>query len=394
MDTHRMPQLVLACIEPNGNYKNITDFSKVIKKGIRSIVLIENTYEDEIFLSADGVIDCMVSEYQGDETIFYKYSSKQRSEIKSSYLKKGFCYRMCTSNHFETLPKVETNIISKNDIEKYVLLVCKKQLDVKIFFQNIIQESKISECLKKLKYLGCLNSNNSITYIGENCIKFPFSVTSSCILTDWKEKKPIFPMLVLLVFSELRESFIQFPNKDKKKTNEEYKKTKVKFIEETYKETYTCSLELYLKIFIKILKQEKTIDIISFGKVCKNYSLNYLTVKNIFKKLKNLLDIMSDKIEIGIFDVNNLISLSKEYFEKYAYNNIGKLVNVEKGLYLFPDSNVYKLDYFKHFGDKKELPYHIISFDKIKINDSQDSIQKRKNLVYYFMPLDNLYIET
>ena len=25
MDTHRMSQLVLACIEPNGNYKNITD---------------------------------------------------------------------------------------------------------------------------------------------------------------------------------------------------------------------------------------------------------------------------------------------------------------------------------------------------------------------------------
>ena len=41
----------------------------------------------------------------------------------------------------------------------------------------------------------------------------------------------------------------------------------------------------------------------------------------------------------------------------------------------------------------KTYPTKIISFEKCKINDCKDSIQKSKNLIYYFVPLDTIYIE-
>ena len=375
------------------SYKNISDFSKIIKEGKRTIIVIDQIYEDNIFLTSDGVIDSMISEYKDEESIFYKYSSHQRSDIKSSYVKKGFCYRLCTQTFYETLPKVEINTITGRDLEKYILNVSEKDINIQNFFQNLVQKSKINKCIQKLKFLGCLNSNDKITSIGKSCLRLPLSITNCCILEDWKKDHPIFPMLVLLVFTEITDSIIYFPYKNKSQSNDEYRKTKINFIKENYNETYSSILELYLKIFVQIVKDEGTVNITNFNRVCKKYKLNYLIMREVFTKIKKIVDLIEEKFELGIFNPENLIGLSKQYFEKYSFNNVGKLIDQEKRLYSFSDSSVYKLDYFKHFGKKEELPYHIVVFEKIKINDSEDSIQKRKNLIYYFMPLDNLFVE-
>jgi len=375
------------------SYKNISDFSKVMMDGKRTIIVIDQIYEDSIFLTSDGVIDTMISEYRDEESVFYKYSSKQRAEIKSSYVRRGFCFRLCTESFFETLPKVEVNTMTNRELEKYILHVSEKEIDIENFFQNLVSKIKISKVIQKLKFLGCLNSNNKITKIGKEAIDLPLNTTNSCILNDWRTDHPIFPMLVLLVFSELSDSIIQFPYKSKGQNNEEYRKIKINFIEEVYKESYSSIIELYLKIFVLIVKDEGTVNITNFSKICKKYKLNYVVIKEVFSKIKKTVDMMKENFKLGIFDPENLIGLSKKYFEKYSFNNIGKLVNQEKKLYSFQDSEIYKLDYFKHFGKKEELPYHIFAFDKIKINDSEDSIQKRKNLVHYFMPIDNLFVE-
>ena len=134
------------------SYKNITDFSKVVQKGTRTVITIDSFYEDNIFLEPDGIIDGMVSEYQDENNkLFYKYSSKQSAEVKASYLKKGFCYRLCTEDFYQNLQKVELSSFSLANLEKYMLQISSREIPITPFFEPLVKREKISEITEKLK---------------------------------------------------------------------------------------------------------------------------------------------------------------------------------------------------------------------------------------------------
>ena len=377
------------------SYTNIEDFSKISQKGSRTIITIDQMYEDNMFLEPDGVIDSMVSEYKNEEDkLFYKYSSKQSSEVKTSYSKKGFCYRMCTEEFFNELQKVQISSFSLTNLEKKILELSLLEIDIMDFFSPLVKKEKISNTLEKLKQIHNISADGKITSIGKETKNINLKITNGSLLLDWiKSGEEGFPMIVFLVFSEINFSFIQFPKRNSNENRKEYNERKKSLIKTYYNIEYETIFELYLKIFVSIIASEKTINIKNYNLLCKKYSLNYSSVKEVFSKIKYLTNYFKKSIKIGIFNVDNLLHLSKEYLEKYYYNDLGKLVDKEKRLYSFKNGEIYKLESFKHFDNFESCPEKIISFEKCKVNNSENSIQKSKNLIYYFTPLVNVYIE-
>ena len=377
------------------SYNNITDFSKILQKGTRTIITIDEMYEDNLFLDPDGVIDSMVSEYKDEDgRLFYKYSSKQAVETKCSYPKEGFCYRMCTEDFFQELQKVELSSFNLENLEKMMLEISEKEIKIEDFFSPLVKKEKINKTVQNLVELGSITVDHKITKHGKECKNLNLKPINGCLLLQWmNDEEPIFPMIVFLVFSELNHPFIQFPSKNNDESRKDYDKRKESIIEIFYKEKYETIFELYLKIFVMIIKSEKTINIKNYNTICKKYHLNYLAVKEVFTKIKFLTGYFGDANKIGVFNVDNLLHLSKGYLEKYYYKNLGILADDVKGLYSFSNGDIYRLDGYKHFNEMKTYPTKIISFEKCKINDCKDSIQKSKNLIYYFVPLDTIYIE-
>jgi hypothetical protein len=377
------------------SYNNISDFSKILNKGTRTIITIDEMYEDSIFLEPDGVIDSMVSEYRDEnEKLFYQYSSKQSAEVKSSYLKNGFCYRLCTEDFFEQLQKVQLSSLGLANLEKQMLEIVNFNIGVTNFYSPLIKKERIKETVKKLKILENITPDDKITKLGKVTKDLNLKVVNGSLLLDWiKNGEPSFPMIVFLVFSELNYPFIHFPYKNYGESRKDYLARKEEIIQNYYKESYETIFELYLKVFLQIIISEKTINIKNYNLICKKYNLNYLAAKEVFTKIKFLTDYFKKYVKIGIFNVENLVHLSKTYLEKFYYNDLGTLIDDKKGLYSFKNGEVYKLDGYKHFNDLKSYPTKIVVFEKCKVNDSEDSIQKSKSLIYYFVPLNNVYIE-
>ena len=366
------------------SYKNINDFSKVNIKGKRSVVIIDEFYEDNMFLIPDAIIDGMVSENGNSEgRLYYTYSSKQHSEIKSSYLKKGFCYRMCTEDLYQNLPKTETGVFSKRNLEKYYLEISETKTNLYDFFLPMLKRKEIEASLERLRFLNLLTVDNKITKIGRIIKDFPLNVTNGTILSEWiKQDKPIFPMIVLLCLMELDLPLLYFPKKEIRNLNDE-KKTKL--VNQYFKLEYSTPIELYLKIFVMIISVEGTIDIQNYNYLCKKYNLNFNAVKELFKKIKFMVDVLRKETTIGIFNTDNLIFMARDLLQKYYSEKIGTLVNQEKGLYSFKNGDVYKLDFQKHFGKKEVLPVKILGLEMFKINDIEESlakIQKHDILLY------------
>jgi len=374
------------------SYKNITDFSKINVKGKRSIVIVDEFYEDNMFLIPDGIVDGMVTENGNSEgRLYYTYSSKQHSEIKSSYLKKGFCYRMCTQDLYQNLPKTETGIFSKRNLEKYYLEISETKTNLYDFFLPMLKRKEIEASLERLRFLNLLTVDNKITKIGRIIKDFPFNVTNGTILSEWIEQgKPIFPMIVLLSLMELDLPMLYFSKKEVKNLNDE-KKTKL--VNQYFNLEYSTPIELYLKIFVMIISVEGTIDIQNYNYLCKKYNLNFNAVKELFKKIKYMVDVLRKETTIGIFNVDNLIFMARDLLQKYYSEKIGTLVNQEKGLYSFKNGSVYKLDFQKHFGKKEVLPVKILALEMFKINDIEESLQKYRNVVFYYIPLEDIYVE-
>ncbi len=378
------------------SYSNIEDFSKIYKKGKRTIITIDTMYEDNMFLEPDGIIDSMVSEYTNEEDkLFYKYSSKQSAEVKASYVKKGFCYRMCVENFFNELQKVEINSFHMTNLEKKILELSDLEINIENFFSSLVKKEKISTTLDKLRQYNNITAEGKITSIGKETKNLNLKIINGSMLLDWiKKGEPTFPMIVFLVFSELNFSFIQFPKRDSNESKTEYNERKKSLIKTYHNIEYETIFELYLKIFVNIIANEKTINIKNYNLLCKKYSLNYSCVKEVFTKIKYLTNYFKSVVKIGIFNVDNLLHLSKEYLEKYYFNDLGKLVDKEKRLYSFKNGEIYKLESFKHFDNSESCPEKIIAFEKCKVNNSENSIQKSKNLIYYFTPFENIYIES
>lgn len=343
------------------------------RRGVRTILLVDKMKSSFISDHVDGVFDCMISETYGDDSeIFYRHSSKQLSELRSAVLsKKGFCYRMCETEFFESLPKMESVDLNP---EELVLKSMGLGMNPKTFFQNIVSSEEVSSEMEKLKTFG-LCDLEKITVPGKLALRIPLKYRNSGLLISWMMKeRHLFPCIVAVCLMELESSLIFFHQNGNRKD----------FVEKRYGKHQPFSL--YLEMMNKFLEESGDLRPKNLVTLSKKHGLNFRVLDKVLTKIRLLVDIFSKKrkVEIGLYDTSNLISKLTPYFETYYQDSIYKISNIDKRIYVSErDSEAYGVDGHKHFL-MDDISTKIVAFDRLKINDSADSVQKSRNLIFYF----------
>jgi hypothetical protein len=343
------------------------------KRGVRTILLVDKMESCFVSDHVDGVFDCMISEKYGDDSeIFYRHSSKQLSELRSCVLNtEGFCYRMCETDFYESLPKMEMLSLKTDEV---VLDSLNYGMSPESFFHNMIPVEEIREEMEKLRIFG-LCDLEKITVPGKLALRIPLKYRNSGLLISWMMKeKHIFPCIVAVSLMELEGSLLFFPSRGDRKSH----------VEKRYGDH--LPFPLYLEMINKVLEETGDLRPKNLMTVAKKHGLNYRVLDQLFFKIRMLVDIFSKKknLEIGLFDSSNLISKLTPYLETYYQDSIYKVSDVDKRIYVSEkDAEAYGLDGHKHFSSS-DLPIRIVVFDKSKINDSVDSVQRSRNLIFYF----------
>ena len=343
------------------------------KSGKRTIVLVDKLKSSFISDHVDGVFDCMISEEYGDDSeIFYRHSSKQLSELREGVLaRKGFCLRMCEMEFYESLPKMESISLR---VDKMILESLLYGMNPKDFFQNMVSEEEISMELQKLMSFG-LCDLEKITVPGKLALRIPLKYRNSGLLISWMMKeKHLFPCIVAVCLMEVENSLVFFHHKGARK----------EAISKRYGSHHPFSL--YLELFNRFLKESGDLKPKNLVAISKKNGLNFRVLDSLLSKIRFLVDTFSKRknVEIGLYDTGNLIKKLTPYFEIFYQDSIYKLSDMDKRIYISErDTEAYGIDGCKHFPID-DIPTRIVAFDKSKINDSVDSVQRSRNLIFYF----------
>ena len=343
------------------------------KRGVRTILLVDKLESSFVSEAVDGIFDCMISDVYGDDSeIFYRHSSKQLSELRTSVLtRRGFCYRMCEMDFFESLPKMESKDLK---VEKCVLESMSYEMEPKTFFYNLIPMKIIEETFEKLRMFGLCDAEK-ITVPGRLALRMPLKYRNSALLISWMMKEEhLFPCIVAVSLMELDVSLLFFPNRGDRGVH----------VSKRYGDHQPLSL--YLELVNKILDETESLKPKNLVAICKRHGVNHRVMDKLLGKIRNLVDTFSKKknVEIGLFDSSRLLISLKPYFETFYYDMIYKISDVEKRIYTSErDSDAYGIDGHKHFIGS-DLPTRIVVFDKSRINDFADSVQRSRNLIFYF----------
>ena len=359
-------------LEGDANIQMLNSFKRN-REGERTIVLVEKMESCFISENVDGVFDCMISDFYGnDSEIFYRHSSKQLSELRSGVLtKKGFCHRMCEMDFFESLPKMETVELNS---DKCVLEALNLGMDPKKFFRKVLTDTNIKNSHEKLMYLG-LCDVEKITIPGKLALKIPLRHRNTGLLISWLMKeKHLFPCIVAVSITELENSLVFFPHNTERGS----------YVTKTYGNK--SPFVVYLELMNKVLEETGDLRPKNLLKISKNLGINHKVLDQLLAKIRNLVDKFSKRknVEIGLFNTANLIEKLTPYFEIFYQDSIYKISDIDKRIYFSErDSEAYGLDGRKHFP-VRDLPTRIVVFDKSKINDSVDSVQRSRNSIFYF----------
>ena len=375
-------------------YSSLKSFTQLHREGKRAIVVTNYENMENIFLSPEAVFDTMIVEQKNkDCSVVYKNSSKQTSELRKNYCTEGFVYRFCTEELFESLSKIEISQFENKNLEDYFLKIINSKINPHKFFSPLLNDSEIERIMNRLSFLNLIEEEN-ITKYGKIAIKLPLKNENvSLLMNVEKTKKPIFPFIVAVVLSELENEFIYYPKRNYNENYEDFLKRKMLFLRDHIEDESNTAFEIYLKIIHDILEKESTINIKNVKEVALKRCINYVTLDKILEKIKTIIDLYPKKVEVGTFDPENLINIISDFYEISHSEHIGTLQDENKGIYSFPDGNAYKLDFQKHPITEKKFPIKIVSFNRLRINSSRDSIQKGKNILNYYLSLTNIYID-
>jgi len=193
----------------------------------------------------------------------------------------------------------------------------------------------------------------------------PLDTKNCCLLClCYSNDIPIFPVLVACVFSELKEPFLH------------------------EKEGPGDIFSSYLKKFNQILKENSELDDINITEISKKENIKPHLLKLVLQKLKTCVLILREtlkiKFEIGTYDCENLIKKIIPHYE-VAYSSETYIL-IDKGKHLYKNKDIIcKLEPEKFNYKLDNVPSRIFSFYKIRLNRERDSIQRGKNIIYYYI---------
>ena len=277
------------------------------KRGVRTILLVDKLESSFVSEAVDGIFDCMISDVYGDDSeIFYRHSSKQLSELRTSVLtRRGLCYRMCEMDFFESLPKMESKDLK---VEKCVLESMSYEMEPKTFFYNLIPMKIIEETFEKLRMFGLCDAEK-ITVPGRLALRMPLKYRNSALLISWMMKEEhLFPCIVAVSLMELDVSLLFFPNRGDRGVH----------VSKRYGDHQPLSL--YLELVNKILDETESLKPKNLVAICKRHGVNHRVMDKLLGKIRNLVDTFSKKknVEIGLFDSSRLLISLKPYFETFS----------------------------------------------------------------------------
>ena len=323
----------------------------------RNIIIIQENYlPSGIINNIEMVFDSMISK-SGNQIV---YSSKQISEIRSSYCGSGHSFRLCTEIYFEELPKISFRDYENMCLDKHYIEMIKNKIDVEKIFCNIVSSHKLKKDLKDLETRGAF-IGETVTPIGDFIYQLPLRTENCDLLYRWaNDKKAIFPCIVACVLSEINQPF--------------YSAKSPKIFED------------YLRKINSILMKESSLDQTNLGEISRTEKISLDLLENIFSKIKEVVTILRKKykFQIGVYNTDNLIKALVPYYEKSYYNETFRLIDKKNGLYKNEDQ-IYKIDKMMFGYDFKFYPIKIFCFKKERINTYKESYQQGRNFIYYFV---------
>lgn len=343
--------------------KSIRSVNRLYPNKKRNIIIITDDFIPSTFMdSVDGIFDSMISKIEDN----LNYSTKQISEIRASYQKNGFIYRMCTYDYYKELPRVSYRNYENMCLDKYYLEILNNSLNINNIFGSIVSKTKIVKDLRILENYGAL-AGDKVTKLGDFVINLPLRTENSALLYHTHSNKiPIFPVLVSCVISEIKENLLI-----------DQKEEKDIFLS-------------YLKLFNQILEENDDLESIDITEVSTNKRIKSFILSSILNKIKDSINVLRDflniKVEIGIYDSDNLVKALIPHYEKSYFSDIYDIVDEKNLLYRNGDL-IYKLNKCKFKYTKDDVPSRIVCFYKSRTNEEKHSIQRGKNMIYYYMTL-------
>lgn len=340
--------------------KSIKKLNKFYSDKKRNIIILCDDYIPPTLMNnVDGIFDSMVM--KSGETM--NYTTKQMSQIRASYQTDGFVYRLCTNDYYKEIPRITQRQYENTSIDKYYLEILKSSQNIENIFGTIISKTKIERDFKDLGKYGAV-SGETVTKLGDFIIHLPLRTDNcSLLFSCYTSKLPVFPCLVACVLSELKQPL--FFNTDRE--------------EDVFLK--------YLKIFNGILMENSDLDDINFTEISKKDGIKPHILSEILVQIKNCVDILrkqlSIKVLIGVYDSDNLIKALLPHYEKSYFNETYLLIDKKNALYKNGDS-VFKLDDKKFHYSSDSIPSKLFCFHRARINEERHSIQRGKNIIYYY----------
>ena len=335
---------------------NQTKFKKYSKNGTTTVLIMEaNNLVPLPYDEIEVIYDCYMRNFNKFK-ITYLY--QQHLDLLKTYLYNGEINLMVTNEFFKNSPQIGIPLIPYYDVYKYYLMIVKNNLNPEKVFNNIIMNEKLIEIKETLTNLNLLNKKR-VTIDIEDLFSYKLSLRTSLILNLIIEKKDynIYPFIVLVSIIE----------------NIKYVDDKDNLIGDP--------LVFYLQKWLDFSNKFQDLDV-EKNKI-KNWTqdnnLNFYVWLNILEKVKEIIDCFDNRldVEIGFFDIYNLLQKANPYLEKsykdyifhlkdrikedeYIYTNNKDLVKIKKyNLEQYPNTVV---SFFQHKNNKKNLMNEIIFY--------------------------------
>ena len=242
--------------------------------------------------------------------------------------------------------------------------ILKESQSIENVFGTIVSKTKIEKDLQYLQKQGAV-LGETVTKLGDFIIHLPLTTKNSSLLFScYSASVAVFPVLVACVFSEIKEPL---------------------FYEMDESENVFIG---YLKTFNTILMKNSSLEEINITQICKEEKINSHILNNILEKLRDCIIILREKlgikVEIGVYDSDNLQKTLLPHYEKSYFNETYILIDRDNALYKNEDC-IFKLNQKKFHYSKDSIPSKIFCFYRARTNEEKHSIQRGKNVIYYYM---------
>lgn len=267
---------------------------------------------------------------------------KEYLDLLKTYLYQGEINLNISEEEFNKLPQINIPYIPYYDVYKYYLLAVKNNLNVKKVFKDIINDEKIDEIKEILTNLNLLNEKRVMIDI-DKLFMFQLGLRSSLMMYEIiKNNLQLYPFIVLVSIID-----------------------SVKFINDNI--DIDDPLIFYLNKWLEFSKkfQDLNIEKSKLKLWTDEENLNFDNFFKILEKVKNLLNILTDKydIEIGLFNIFTLLETAKPFLEKAFKSYIYHLKTKEQDNYIY--TNNHQLLKIKLYNSI-QYPEKIISFFNFK----------------------------